>query len=100
MNEHSSPVAPHRSWFLPHKRHAVDKLGVAVALTFLVVIALFVGGRGEKAAEKNESQEQFRLLAQGDIRPLPKPSLELMTAAPAQSVTGLRQELEDPRRGK
>lgn len=100
MNERTSPVAPHRSWFLPHNRHSVDKLGVAVALAFLVVIAMCVGGRGEKTTEKNESQEQSRLLAQVDIRPLPKPSLELMTAAPAQAMTGLRQELEDPRRGK
>jgi hypothetical protein len=102
MNEHKSHVTPHRThrnWFLPRKDHDMDKLGVAVALAFLGVITMLAGGRGEKTVEQNEWQEQPGLLTQFDIRPLSMPSLDLRTAAPAQSMTGLRQELEDPRRG-
>lgn len=101
MNEHTSHVTPHRThrnWFLPRKDHDVDRLGVAVALAFLGVITMLAGGR-ENTVEQDKWQEQPVLLSQFDIRPLSMPSLDLRTAAPAQPMTGLRQELEDPRRG-
>jgi len=100
MNEQISPLVPHRNWILPHKTRAVDTLGVAVALVFLVTITVLAGGRGEKTAEENGSQEQPVHSTQVDVRSSSKGVLESDGATPAQSMTGLRQELEDPRRGE
>lgn len=72
---------------------------MAVALAFLVVVAMSAGGPGEKTAEKNTRQEQPDVSAHVDVRSLSKASLESDRPAPAQSMTGVRQ-LEDPRRGK
>ena len=99
MNNPTSPAGPRPSWFLPHTSRTVDTLGVAVALAFLIVISMFVGERGEKAAEKNGWQEQSALSIPVNIRPLSKAALESGTGASAQVMTGLRKELEDPRRG-
>jgi len=77
----------------------VDKEGVAVALTFLIVVALLAGGPGEKTAGNHERQEPPDRSLQIEIRPVSKVSLESGTAAPTQQLTGLKQELEDPRRG-
>ena len=99
MNKQKRSGLPHRSWFLPHTCRAVDIQSVAVALAFLVVVAMSAGGPGEKTAEKNERQAQPDVSAQVDVRSLSKASPESDRAAPAQSMTGVRQ-LEDPRRGK
>jgi hypothetical protein len=99
MNNPTGPVGSRPSWFLPHTSRTVDTVGVAVAMVFLVVIAMFAGGRGEKAAEKNGWQEESALAISVNIRPLSKAALESGTAASAQVMTGLRKELEDPRRG-
>ena len=49
---------------------------------------------------KQSWQDQPDLSAQIEIRPAAKSVLEAETAAPVQSITGLRRALEDPRRGR
>jgi hypothetical protein len=90
MNEHMYR-ALHCSWASWHKRRAVDKKGLAVALIFLVAIALWAGEPGDKSTELNSTwQEQPDLLAHIEIRPAARISLW-------QSMTGLSRDLEDPR---
>jgi hypothetical protein len=100
MKEQTSPVIPHRSWFFPHTCRNVDKQGVAVDLAFLVVVAMLAGGAGEKTDEQKEMQGKPDQSTQVEIRPLHRGSLESGTTAPAHPITGVKQELEDPRQGK
>lgn len=93
--------ALHRSWASHRKSRALDKKGLAVALTFLVAISFWAGERGDKTTEQDSTwQEQSDLSAHIEIRPAARISLEAETAPPVQSMTGLRRELEDPRRGR
>lgn len=100
MDEHMYR-ALHRSWASRRKSRALDKKGLAVALTFLVAISFWAGERGDKTTEPDSTwQEQSDLSAHIEIRPAARTSLEAETAPDVQSMTGLRRELEDPRRGR
>lgn len=100
MKEQKSPVIPHRSWFLPRRGRSVDTKGVAVALAFLVVVAMVAGGAGEKTDAQKEMQGKPDQSTQVEIRPLHRGSLESGTTAPAHPITDVKQELEDPRQGQ
>ena len=90
MNEHMYR-ALHCSWASWRKRRAVDHKGLAVALIFLVAIALWAGEQGDKSTEfASIWREQPDLSAHIEIRPAARISLW-------QSMTGLSWELEDPR---
>ena len=88
-----------RSWVLARKRRAVDKKGLAVALTFLV--AMFVGVRecGDKTIEQVSSalQEQPDLSAEIEIRSAGRMAREAEFSGPVQSMTAVRRDLDDPR---
>ncbi len=100
MNEHMYR-ALHRSWASRRKSRALDKKGLAVALTFLVAMSFWAGERGDKTTVQDSIWEkQSDLSAHIEIRPAARISLEAETAPPVQSMTGLRRELEDPRRGR
>ena len=100
MNEHMYRTL-HRSWSSGRKSRALDKKGLAVALTFLAAISFWAGERGDKTTEQGSTwQEQSDLSARIETRPAARISLEAETAPPVQSMTGLRRELEDPRRGR
>ncbi len=101
MNEHTQGAGLHRNWASPRKNRTVDKKGLAVALTFLVAISFWLGGRGGKTAEQDSAwQNQPDLSAQVEIRPAAKMSPEAENGQLTHSMTGLRRELEDPRRGR
>jgi hypothetical protein len=92
MNEHMYR-ALHCSWASWRKSRAVDKKGLAVALIFLVVIALWAGEQGDRSTEfESIWREQPLLSAYIEIRQAARISLW-------QLMTGLSQ-LEDPRRGR
>ena len=98
MNQHMYR-ALHRSWASRRKSRAVDKKRLAIALTFLVTMSFWAGERGDKTTEHDSTwQEQSDLSPHIEIRPAAGISLEAETAL--QSMTGLRRELEDPRRGR
>lgn len=100
MNEHMYR-ALHRSWASRRKSRALDKKGLAVALTFLVAMSFWAGERGDKTTERNSTwQEQSDLSAHVEIRRAARIPLEAETAPPVQSMTGLKRELEDPRQGR
>ncbi len=101
MNEHTQKAGLPRNWASPRQSRTVDKKGLAVALTFLVAISFWLGGRGGKTAEQASIwQKQPDLSAQVEIRPAAKMSPDAETGQLAHSMTGLRRELEDPRRGR
>jgi hypothetical protein len=101
MNEHTQRAGLHRYWASPRTSRTVDKKGLAVALTFLVAISFWLGGRGGKTAEQDSTwQKQPDLSAQVQIHLAAKMSPDAETGQPVQSMTGLRRELEDPRRGR
>ena len=89
-----------RSWALTRQRRAVDKRGLAVALTFLV--ALFMGARACSDQTSNEVstalQDQPGLSADIEIRSAGKMTREGESSGPVQSMTGVRPELDNPRR--
>lgn len=91
-----------RSWALTRKRRAVDKKGLAVALTFLV--AMFFWGFwtrecSDKTTEQvsNALQEQPDLSAEIELRSAGKMAREAEFSGPVQSMTAVRRELDDPR---
>ena len=88
-----------QSWVSTRKSRALDKKGLAVALTFLV--AMFFGARAcsDRTTEQVSSalQEQPDLSAEITIRPAGKNVLEEETAQPVQSLAGLTGALHDPR---
>jgi hypothetical protein len=88
-----------RSWVLARKRRAVDKKGVAVALTFLV--AMFVGVRecGDTTIEQVSSalQEQPDLSTEIEIRSAGRMAREAEFSGPVQAMTAVRRDLDDPR---
>ena len=89
-----------RSWALARKRRAVDKKGLAIALTFLV--AMFVGARecSDKTTEQVSTsafQEQPDLSAEIEIRSAGRMAREAEFSGPVQSMTALRRELDDLR---
>ena len=89
-----------RSWVLARKSRAVDKKGLAVALTFLV--AMFFGVRecSDKTTEQVSSalQEQPDLSAEIEIRSAGRMAREAEFSGPVQSMTAVRRELDDPMR--
>jgi hypothetical protein len=88
-----------RSWAITRTRRAVDKKGLAVALTFLV--ALFVGARecSHKTADQASSifQEQPEVSADIEIRAAGQGPRGAQVPGPGQSMTGVKRELDDPR---
>jgi hypothetical protein len=89
-----------RSWALKRKRRAVDKKGLAVALTFLV--ALIVGARAcsDKTTQEVTTtlQDQPVVPADIEIRSAGKIAREAEPSGTVQSMTGVKPELDDPRR--
>lgn len=77
----------------------MDTKGVAVALTFLVVVAMLAGGAGEKTDEQKEMQGKPDQSTRVEIPALPRGSLESGTTAPAHPIIDVKQELEEPRQG-
>lgn len=83
---------------LVRKRRVVDKKGVAIALIFLIAIALWAGSRRDQMTEQVITwREQPDLSAEITIRPAGKNVLDEETAQPVQSLTGLTGALHDPR---
>lgn len=87
-----------RSWGLASKRRNVDKKGLAVALTFLVV--MLVGMR--ECSDRTIGQVTTNALQQPDlsteieIRSAGRSPREAEFSGPGQSMTGVRRELDDP----
>ena len=92
-----------RSWALTRKRRAVDKKGLAVALTFLLAL-FFWGFWARECTNKttepvsNALQEQPDLSAEIEIRSAGRIAREAEFSGPSQSMTGVRPELDDTRR--
>ncbi|BFU96958.1 MAG: protein of unknown function [Nitrospira sp.] len=42
---------PHRSWMVQKTPRPIDRIGLAVALAFLVALGLWAGFRGEKSED-------------------------------------------------
>ena len=86
---------------LVRKRRVVDKKGVAIALLFLIAIALWAGWRRDQTTEQVMTwREQPDLSAEITIRPADKNVLEEETAQPVQPLAGLTGALHDPRQGR
>ena len=89
-----------QSWVSTRKSRALDKKGLAVALTFLV--AMFFGTRAcsDRTTEQVSSalQEQPDLSAEIEIRSAGKIAREAEFSGPGQSMREVRRELDDPRR--
>ena len=89
-----------RSWVLAGKSRAMDKKGLAVALTFLV--AMFFGVRecSDKTTEQVSSalQEQPDLSAEIEIRSAGRMAREAEFSGPVQSMTAVSRDLDDSRR--
>ena len=87
------------SWVSARKSRALDKKGLAVALTFLV--AMFFGARAcsDRTTEQVTSalQEQPDLSAEIELRSAGKMAREAEFSGPVQSMTAVRRELDDPR---
>jgi hypothetical protein len=87
------------SWVSARKSRALDKKGLAVALTLLV--AMFFGARecSDKTTEQVSSalQEQPDLSAEIELRSAGKMAREAEFFRPVQSMTAVRQELDDTR---
>ena len=92
-----------RSWVLARTRRAVDKKGLAVALTFLVAM-FFWGFWARECSDKTTEQvshalqEQPDLSAEIEIRSAGKIAREAEFSGPVQAMTAIRGELDDPRR--
>ena len=85
---------------LVRKRRVVDKKGMAIALIFLIAIALWAGWRRDQTTDQVITwREQPDLSAEITIRPAGKNVLEEETAQPVQSLTGPG-ALHDPRQGR
>ena len=83
---------------LVRKRRVVDKKGVAIALIFLIAIALWAGSRRDQMTVQVITwREQPDLSDEITIRPAGKNVLDEETAQPVQSLTGLTGALHDPR---
>ena len=89
-----------RSWALTRQKRAVDKKGLAVALIFLV--AMFFGVRTctDRTTDQvsRALQEQPDLSADIEIRSAGKLTREAESSGAVESMTGIRRELDDPRR--
>jgi hypothetical protein len=88
-----------QSWVSTRKSRALDKKGLAVALTFLV--AMFFGARecSDRTTEQVSSalQEQPDLSAEIELRSAGKMAREAEFSGPVQSMTAVRRELDDSR---
>lgn len=89
-----------RSWALTRQRRAVDKRGLAVALTFLVGMFFVTRACSDKTTEavSNALQDQSVLSADIEIRSTGKMTREAESSGPVQSMTGVKGELDNPRR--
>jgi hypothetical protein len=86
---------------LVRKRRVVDKKGMAIALIFLIAIALWAGWRRDQMTDQVTTwREQPDLSAEITIRPPGKNVLEEETAQPVQPLVGLTGALHDPRQGR
>lgn len=89
-----------RSWALARKRRAVDKKGLAVALAFLVIMVF--GARacsGNRADQVSSAlQEQPDLSPDVELRSSGKNARKAESSASIESMTGVKGELDDPRR--
>ena len=92
-----------RSWVLARKNRAVDKKGLAVALTFLVAMFLW-GFWARECSDKTIEQVSRALQEQPDrsaeikIRSAGKIAREAESSGPVRRMTAVKQELDDPRR--
>jgi hypothetical protein len=78
----------------------VDKKGLAIALIFLIAIALWAGWRRDQTDQVITWREQPDVSAEITIRPAGKNVLEEETAQRVQSLAGLTGALHDPRQGR
>ena len=86
---------------LVRKRRVVDKKGMAIALIFLIAIALWAGWRRDQTTDQVTTwREQPDLSAEITLRPAGKNVLEEETAPPVQSSPELTGALHDPRQGR
>jgi hypothetical protein len=86
---------------LVRKRRVVDKKGLAIALIFLIAIALWSGWRRDQTTDQVMTwREQPDVSAEITIRPAGKNVLEEETAQRVQSLAGLTGALHDPRQGR
>ena len=89
-----------RSWALRRKRRAVDKQGLAVALLFLVAMFFVIRACSDQTTDQvsNALREQPDLSADIEIRSAGKMTREAESSGLVESMTGIRRELDDPRR--
>jgi hypothetical protein len=92
-----------RSWALTRKSRAVDKKGLAVALTFLVAMLFWGFWARERTNKTTEQvsralQEQPDRSAEIEIRSAGKIAREAESSGPVQWMTAVGRELDDPRR--
>jgi hypothetical protein len=84
---------------LVRKRRVVDKKGLAIALIFLIAIALWSGWRRDQTTDQVITWRED-VSAEITIRPAGKNVLEEETAQRVQSLAGLTGALHDPRQGR
>ena len=69
MSDCTQTMMTARSGFSPRTTHVVDKKGLAVALTFLIAIAIWAGARSDKAIELHSTwKKQPDLTVHVEIR--------------------------------
>jgi len=85
---------------LVRKRRRVDKKGVAIALIFLIAIALWAAWRQDQTSELATWHEARDLSAEITIRPAGKNGLDVESDQAGQSPAGQTGALHDPRQGR
>ena len=85
---------------LVRKRRVVDKKGVAIALIFLIAIALWAWWRQDQTSEQATWHEEPDLSREITIRPAGKNGLDVESDQPEQSLAGQTRALHDPRQGR
>jgi len=74
--------------------------GVAIALIFLLAIALWAGWHRHQTSEQATSQQEADRSSEITIRPAGKPGLEGDSDQPVHSLAGQPGALHDPRQGR
>jgi predicted negative regulator of RcsB-dependent stress response len=85
---------------LVRKRRIVDKKGVAIALIFLLAIALWAAWHRHQTSEQATSQQEADRSGEITIRPAGKSGLEGESDQPVHSLAGQPGALHDPRQGR
>jgi hypothetical protein len=81
MNEHRQTVTTNRSWLSQRTTRVVDKKGLAVALLFLVAMAIWAVERTEKASQLHITWQKLPALSDHlEIRPAVRMSFDTETA--------------------